>query len=85
MHLLAKQIHSYQFGHDFLLLKSPSLLSEELDKLRDIFISKGYPLSIIDRYMQHMLRDRQVFFGPKKYPIYLKVPWLGDCSTRFDN
>ena len=64
-----------------------SLLSEELDKLRDLFISNGYPLSTIDRYMQHIqvLRHRQVCFGPKKCPIYLKLPWLGDCSTRFDN
>ena len=64
---------------------SPSLLSQELDKLRNIFISNGYPLSIVDRYMQLILKDREVFFGPKKCQIYLKLPWLGDSSTKFES
>ena len=64
---------------------SPSLLSQELDKLRNIFISNGYPLSIVDRYMQLILKDREVFFGPKKCQIYLKLPWLSDSSTKFES
>ena len=59
----------------------PSLLSEELDKLRDIFISTGYPLSIIDRYMQH--RNRQVSFGPNNCGLYSSTGYI--CSTRLDN
>ena len=64
---------------------SPSLISQELDKLRNIFISNGYPLSIVDRYMQLILKDREVFFKPKKCQIYLKLPWLGDSSTKFES
>jgi len=66
-------------------LCSPSLLPEELEKLRNIFISNGYPLTIVDRYMELVLKDKLVYYGPKKCQIYLKLPWLGDYSSRFES
>ena len=63
---------------------SPSLLSEESDKLRDIFISTGYPLNIIDRYMQYILRDRQVFFGPNNCGLSIVPPdWTIELPIPF--
>ena len=64
---------------------STSLLRDELDFLRNIFIYNGYPHNIIDRQMELTLRDRFAFIGPKRCPIYLKLPWLGDISTRFES
>lgn len=64
---------------------SQAFLSAELEVLRGIFISNGYPISIIERFMECTLRDSTAAIGPKKCPIYLKLPWLGDVSTKFED
>ena len=64
-------------------LCSQSKLGLELCKLKSIFESNGYPVDILNRFINecptHAERHDQ--FGPKRCPIYLSLPWKGPWSS----
>ena len=66
---------------------SKSKLDSELEKLTKIFLENGYQEEFILVYIKEKIGNfsADVKFGPQKCPVYLKLPWIGDCSLRFES
>ncbi len=66
---------------------SPSKLDEEVGKLTSIFLNLGYPEFVIKRTIKQTLeRDRdKKGFGPEKCPVYIRLPYIGPVSSRFES
>ena len=73
--------------HPVLRICSKSMLQQELENIRVILRVNGYHESIIDREISHKLARFQSLpkFGPNKCPVYLKLPWIGNISLKFEN
>ena len=63
------------------------MLQQELENIRVILRDNDYPKSIIDRRISNKLARFQSLskFGPNKCPVYLKLPWIGKISPKFEN
>ena len=63
------------------------MLRQELENIRVILRDNGYPESIIDKGISNKLARFQSLpkFGPNKCPVYLKLPWIGNISLKFEN
>ena len=58
----------------------------ELDKLKTIFLDKGYPEDVISSYTGKLASFSGVqMFGPQMGPVYLKLPWIGNTPLRFES
>ena len=72
--------------HRALKICSKSTLKHELDNIRSILVQNGYPEFLIDsRISKKLLGFQQnTKEGPKKCPVYVKVPWIGENSLKFE-
>ena len=65
---------------------SPSKLDTELENVANIFSALGYPEHVIKsticRTVERFQTPRP--FGPKKCPVYLHLPYIGNVSSRFE-
>ena len=60
---------------------SESRLSEELDKLKEIFTRNGYPVDLLARIITAKAPQTELVYGPKRCPVYLRLPWKGHWSS----
>ena len=69
------------------LICSKSKLDSELEKLTKIFLENGYPEDVISVYIKEKIGNfpPDIKFGPQKCPVYLKLPWKGNSSLRFES
>ena len=63
-------------------------LSDELDRIREIFLNLGYPDRIIERTVERVVSNisRAKIDDSeeeRKSPVYLRLPYLGPTSNRF--
>ena len=72
--------------HRALAICSPERLPSELDKIKFILLTNGYPEHVIKSFMAMKMKQFHALpeFGPEKCPVYLRLPWLGSVSTRFE-
>ena len=72
--------------HRALAICSPERLPSELDKITFIPLSNGYPEHVVKSLTFTKMKQFHVLpkFGPKKCPVYLRLPWLDSVSTRFE-
>ena len=72
--------------HRALVICSVSTLRNELSNICTILINNGYPEAVIyttiTKKMNQFRRPTQL--GPKKCPVYLDLPWLGNVSMRYE-
>ena len=63
------------------------MLQQELENISVILRNNGYPDSIIDKGISNKSARFQSLskFGPNKYPVYFKLPWIGKISPKFEN
>ena len=76
-------------SHRALAICSPEKLPSELDKIKFILLTNGYPELVIKSFIVMKMMKMKLFhalpkFGPEKCPVYLRLPWLGSVSTRFE-
>ena len=66
---------------------SPSKLPQEIDFIRSILYSNGYPENVINSRIKRKIEQFKLppKEGPEKCPVYLKLPWIGNISTKFEN
>ena len=64
-------------------LSSKQFLVGDLDELRSIFLSNGYPGRLLENLVFENTTVKETFFGAEKCPIYLKFPWIGNVSEAF--
>ena len=81
-----KQFPTPALTHRALKICSKSALKHELENIRSILVKNGYPEFLIDsRISKKLLRFQQsTKEGPKKCPVYLKLPWIGENSLKFE-
>ena len=69
------------------MICSRTKLDSELDRIKQLLIDNGYPedilLSCIMEKLANIWSEKQ--FGPEKCPVYLKLPWSGNISSKFEN
>ena len=72
--------------HRALAICSPERLPSELDKIKFILQTDGYPEHVIKSFMAKKMKQFHALpkFGPEKCPDYLRFQWLGSVSTRFE-
>ena len=66
------------------MICSKSKLDSELTK---IFLENGYPEDVISVYIKEKIGNfsADIKFSPQKCPVYLKLPWIGNSSLRFES
>ena len=68
-------------------VKASKILMLVLDKIKQLLIENGYPadvlLSCINQKLANFAAEKT--FGPEKCPVYLKLPWIGNVSSKFEN
>ena len=72
--------------HRALVICSPGKVKQELDCIRSILKNNGYPETIINSSISKKISRFQLLpkEGPKKCPVYLKLPWIGNISRKFE-
>ena len=72
--------------HRPLAICSPEKLPWEVDKVKFILQTNGYPEHVIKSFMAKKMKQFHALpeFGPEKCSVYLHFPWLGFVSTRFE-
>ena len=69
------------------MICSKTKLGPELDKIRQLLIEHGYPAGVLLSCFNQILANfaAEGTFGPEKCPVYLKLPWIGNGSSKFEN
>ena len=74
-------------AHRALMICSKTTLGSELDRVKQLLIENGYPddvrISCIKQKLANFAAEKPC--GPEKCPVYLKLPWIGNASSRFEN
>ena len=69
------------------MIGSKTKLDSELDKVKQLLIENGYPtdvlLSCINQKLSNFAAEKAL--GPEKCPVNLKLPWIGNVSSKFEN
>ena len=73
--------------HCVLSICSKSMLQQELENIRVILCDNDYPESMVGREIFNKLVRFQFppNFSPNKCIVYLKLPWIGNISLKFEN
>ena len=60
---------------------------QEIDFIRSILYSNGYPENVINSRIKRKIEQFKLLpkEGPEQCPVYLKLPWIGNISTKFEN
>ena len=73
--------------HRALMICSKTKLGSELEKIKELLIENGYSTDVLLSCINQKLAnfEAEKTFGPEKCPVYLKLPWIGDVSSKFEN
>ena len=73
--------------HRALMVWSNTKLDSELDKIKQLLIENGYPADVLLSCINQKLANfgAEKTFGPETCPVYLKLPWIGNVSSKFEN
>jgi len=66
---------------------SKTKLGPELDKIKQLLIENGYLADVLASCINQKLANfaAEKPFGPEKCPVYLKLPWIGNVSSKCEN
>ena len=69
------------------MICSKTKLGSELDRVKQLLIENGYPddallSSIKQKHANFAAENRR---DPEKCPVYLKLPWIGNVLSKFEN
>ena len=71
---------------DTLMICSEPKLNLELAKIKSTLINNGHPEDLISACFRNKIvgfsADEKI--GPQKCPVYLKLPYIGNVSMRFE-
>ena len=74
-------------AHRALMMCSKTKLGSELDRVKQLLIENGYPddvlTSCIKQKFANFAAENRVVL--RSCPVYLKLPWIGNVSSRFEN
>ena len=69
------------------MISSKAKLGSELDKIKQLLIENGYTTDVLLSSITQKLANfaAKKTFGLEKCPVYLKLPWIGNVSSQFEN
>ena len=72
--------------HRALVICLESTLQNELFNIRTIVINNGFPKAVINTVITKKMNQfrRPTQLGPKKCPVHLHSPWLGNVSMKHE-
>ena len=72
--------------HMAVMTCSKTKLGSELDNIKQLLIENGYPEDILLACLKEKLASfsSEKLFGPEKCPVYLKLPKIGNDSSKFE-
>ena len=72
--------------HLALAICSPERLLFELDKIKFILQTNGYPEHVVKSFMAKKIKHFHALpkLGPERGPIQLRLRWIDSVSTRFE-
>ena len=62
---------------------SDNKIKSEFEQIKNLFLGNEYPEEVIVDTINktvHKFRNNIVPFGPPKYPVYVRLPWIGSPS-----
>ena len=62
---------------------SESMLQEELDTLRNLFLENGYPVDVVERFLRIERKPRAQTMTDDGKTACVRLPWIGQKSRRF--
>ena len=70
--------------HQALAICLLSKLPQKLDFIRSILCSNDYPENLINSRIKRKIEELKLppNEGPEKCPVHLKLPWIGNISTK---
>ena len=73
--------------HCALKICSKNKLQEKLNKIRSILQQNGYPKIVINCSIRNKIArfNLEPKEGPQKCPVYLRLPWIGKISLKFES
>ena len=73
--------------HRALAICLPLKLPQEINFIRSILCSNDYSENVINSRIKRKIEEFKLppKEGPEKCPVYLKLPWIGNISTKFEN
>ena len=59
------------------------MLMQEIDNVRHLLHENGYPALVVNAVIKRKLASFETLpiYGPKKCPVYLRLPWIGQQSN----
>ena len=69
--------------HRALMICTKRRLNGEIEQIKKILLDNGYPKNVINIQITKKIAQFSILkrFGPEKYPVYLRVPWIDKPST----
>ena len=69
------------------MICSKTKLGSELDRVNQLVIENGYLYDVLISCIKQKLANfaAEKPCGPEMCPVYLKLPWIGNVSSRFEN
>ena len=70
-----------------LMTCSKTKLGSEFDRVKQLLIENGYLDDVLISCIKQNLANfaAETPCGPEKCPVYLKLPWIGNVSSNFEN
>ena len=69
------------------MIYSKTNIGSVLDWVKQLLIENGYPddvlLSCTKQKLANFAAEKPL--GPEKCPVYQKLPWIGNVSSKFEN
>ena len=74
-------------GHRALMICFKTTSDSELDTGKQLVIDNECAEDVLVSYNKEKLAkvSSDKLFGPEKCPVYLKLPWIGNVSSKFEN
>ena len=65
---------------------SPEKLDPEITSIKSIFTNNGYPEHVTNKAIAQVLHSQSMEpeMGPARRPVYVRLPWIGPVSKRFE-
>ena len=72
--------------HRALMICIKRRLNGEIEQIKKILLENGYPKNVINAQIAKKIAQFSTLkrFGPEKYPMYLRVPWISKPSTTLE-
>ena len=72
--------------HRALMIRTKHRLNGEIEQIKKILLDNGYPKNVINTQITKKIAQFSTHkrFGPEKFPVYLRVSWIGKPSINLE-